>query len=313
MSLLMPQPGEKQKNVSHGTVNMKTQFDKKHGVRPRKFNREDRVSVKVHSGNKWSWQPGKVISRKGEVCYYVEIAGKIKIFHANQMMLNLTPNREEEWLKVMEEVFDLNCTPVGQKKNEEASKLEDVEHSAPERRFVEDAKSTTAEEDSKKMTPKKQPSPPRSASPGTKIDERSKEKPKSVKWWVRLTGSPAKNVRRSTRISRAPARFSPADYEPTKQPKVVRFANTITCKYYNPKSVPRDIKLDRHMESTKKTEDDFNKKTTKELKKTTPEEKGRKQFEKKGRCWNGNNNENNCIVHVKPRRGHSEYRTRNCL
>lgn len=73
---------------------MQQQFNSHHGARFREFELGEKVFFQLHSGSKWKWTPGTVVSRKGKVNYSVlgeTPSGEREVHcHTNQMKLRHT-------------------------------------------------------------------------------------------------------------------------------------------------------------------------------------------------------------------------------
>jgi hypothetical protein len=63
------------------------QFNAKHGAISRSFNQMDEIYVKVHRNNKWTWEPGHICEKVGNVHYFVRLHSRRFVLkaHVNQL------------------------------------------------------------------------------------------------------------------------------------------------------------------------------------------------------------------------------------
>ncbi|XP_055622939.1 uncharacterized protein LOC129766434 [Toxorhynchites rutilus septentrionalis] len=71
------------------------QFDRRHGVKPRNYFRQDLVWAKVFRNNKWHWEAGEVLERIGKVMHNSWLPGKQTMmrFHCNQLRTRHSENQ----------------------------------------------------------------------------------------------------------------------------------------------------------------------------------------------------------------------------
>ena len=70
-------------------TDMENQYNRHHKAKNREFKANDSVWVKTYRGNKDFWNPGVVISKKGNTTYEVDIDGQTHHRHANQIRFRL--------------------------------------------------------------------------------------------------------------------------------------------------------------------------------------------------------------------------------
>ena len=169
LSLLLPQK-QNEKSVD---MKMKNQFDRKHGVKSKKFQAGDPVWIKKHSLNTWKWIPGRVKSRKGKVNYLVEISGqKVLHFHANQMRIRVDKPKSNtnRFLWTMFHTFD-----VGTNQEQVPAGIPP----APVRPDVRDAAPGEEQAQVPRLQPAP-PSPPAVPPPDLRRSSRSRHPPKRL-------------------------------------------------------------------------------------------------------------------------------------
>ncbi|KIH60990.1 hypothetical protein ANCDUO_08745 [Ancylostoma duodenale] len=86
---------------------MEHQFDRKHGVKKKKFEVGDKVFARQWEAPKFHWVKGTVVRRIGSVNYEVEVDGTIVRKHANQLRFRDGEGHKEgsDTLKVLLEVL----------------------------------------------------------------------------------------------------------------------------------------------------------------------------------------------------------------
>lgn len=110
LDLIKPPPAHNEER----NVDMEERFNTYHGARYKEFNTGDAVFFKLTRGNDWTWQPGTVIQRRGNVDYLIQThsttgEGKVRR-HANQLRLRCTNNQTSNKHNVLMDFFDLRPT-----------------------------------------------------------------------------------------------------------------------------------------------------------------------------------------------------------
>ncbi|XP_062711901.1 uncharacterized protein K02A2.6-like [Aedes albopictus] len=64
-----------------------SQYNEKHGAKTKCFEVKDKVYAQVHHGNDWSWVPGEVVERIGQVMYNIWLPDRQRLIrcHGNQL------------------------------------------------------------------------------------------------------------------------------------------------------------------------------------------------------------------------------------
>ncbi|XP_037931645.1 uncharacterized protein K02A2.6-like [Teleopsis dalmanni] len=83
---LVSDPNVKFKNKCDTQLKMKAQFDKRHGAKPKFYEKQELVYVNIFKNKHFEWTKGKIIERIGNVIYNVRLQnGKLIRAHANQI------------------------------------------------------------------------------------------------------------------------------------------------------------------------------------------------------------------------------------
>ncbi|XP_037944411.1 uncharacterized protein K02A2.6-like [Teleopsis dalmanni] len=83
---LVSDPNAKFKNKCDTQLKMKAQFDKRHGAKPKFYEKQELVYVNIFKNKHFEWTKGKIIERIGNVIYNVRLQnGKLIRAHANQI------------------------------------------------------------------------------------------------------------------------------------------------------------------------------------------------------------------------------------